>query len=115
MDDATRKISTTTNGEAPAEGHENSGAPQPLKENGQHGAYWVLNEEERKKGFVRPVRAVYLHGKCGTETRMGEAIAETYARMPTYYGSTFCCACGGHFPVGEAGDFFWSDGSKVGT
>jgi hypothetical protein len=23
---------------------------------GQHGAYWVLSESERAKGFIRPVR-----------------------------------------------------------
>lgn len=31
------------------------------KENGQNEAYLVLSEEERAKGFVRPVRRSYLH------------------------------------------------------
>jgi hypothetical protein len=52
---------------------------------------------------------------------MGLGIAETYARDPQYYGSTFCARCGGHFPVGPSGQFVWGDtaeGSKeekVGT
>jgi len=47
---------------------------------------------------------------------MGQAIAETYARDPGYYGSTFCANCGEHFPVGEGGEFVW-DGTieRVGT
>lgn len=109
MDKEKLDKSTTTDGQPPAEGLENAGAPQPLKDNGQHGAYWVLTEEERRKGFVRPVRTAYVHDKCGTQTTMSIAIAETYARDPKYYGSTFCCSCGAHFPVGE---FKWDDGSE---
>ena len=30
-------------------------------ETGQHDIYLVLSEEERKKGFVRPVRTSYVH------------------------------------------------------
>lgn len=141
------------------------GAPCPVGESGQHKSYWVLAEEERAKGFVRPVRRTYIHvgirpkyplrdltpeekerykdygyakyeeypnqsegsvvgrfwterdlkSGCGTSTTMGLAIAETYARNPNFYGSTFCCLCGNHYPVGEAGEFEWEDGSKVGT
>jgi hypothetical protein len=138
---------------------------------GQQKNYLVLSEEERAKGFVRPVRRRYQHvgiagpkyplrdltpeeqerykaegyvkyeeypksetssvvgsfwtqerldkvGKgCGVVTTMGPAIAETYARDPTFYGSTFCVGCGTHLPVGEAGEFIWDDGSgqRVGT
>jgi hypothetical protein len=32
-----------------------------VKENGQNEAYIVLSEEERNKGFVRPVRDSYVH------------------------------------------------------
>ncbi len=32
-----------------------------VKANGQNEAYLVLNEEERAKGFVRPVRTDYVH------------------------------------------------------
>jgi hypothetical protein len=53
---------------------------------------------------------------CGTLTRMPHACAETYARQPGYYGSTFCCGCDTYLPVGETGEFVW-DGTyeRVGT
>jgi hypothetical protein len=143
------------------------------KDNGQNKAYIVLSEEERAKGFVRPVRTKYVHvgrqveigtiepledhgneyysrekgyvaflkypesespkigryikqdeldafnakkahvGGCGTLTIMHHEIAETYARNPKFYGSTFCCGCNTHLPVAE---FEW-DGTneKVGS
>ena len=137
---------------------------------GQFADHWVLCEEERKKGFVRPLRKKYVHvgtpgpkftlrdltdeekqrwagegyvkfepypdgyrgsatgslwtqerldkvGKgCGTVTGMPMACAETYARQPGYYGSTFCCGCGTYLPVGADGEFVW-DGTdeRVGT
>ena len=117
----------------------------------------MLSEEERKKGFVRPVRKSYQHvglpgpefplrdlteeekvrfaqwnyvkfeaypesrlpitgnfwtqdrldkiGKgCGSVTIMGLALAETYARDPSFYGATMCCICRKHLPVSE---FVW--------
>jgi hypothetical protein len=86
------------------------------KENGQQKDYIVLTEEERKKGFVRPVRRTYVHLTCKTSTTMGAALAETYARDPKFYSGTFCCACADHFPVGEDGEFVWSGTKeKVGT
>lgn len=83
---------------------------------GQQRGYVVLSEEERAKGFVRPVRRSYVHEKCGVKTTMGQALAETYARDPYFYSGTFCCGCGAHFPVGEDGEFVW-DGTneKVGS
>jgi len=78
--------------------------------------YLVLSEEERAKGFVRPVRRTYIHEYCGTETRMSQPIAETYARNPGFYGATYCVHCGVHRPVGVNGEFYWQDdGSKVGS
>ena len=76
----------------------------------------VLSADERAKGFVRPVRRSYIHQKCGSVTTMGQALAETYARQPSFYSGTFCVACRSHFPVGEDGEFVW-DGTneKVGT
>lgn len=50
--------------------------------------------------------------KCGYDTTMGQSIAETYARDPSFYGSTFCVHCGQHFPVTE---FVWEDGTVVGS
>lgn len=54
---------------------------------------------------------------CGCRTTMPQSIAETYAREPGYYGSTFCCGCGAYFPVGARGEFVWDDGGnqRVGT
>lgn len=83
---------------------------------GMQRAYVVLSDEERAKGFVRPVRRSYVHAKCGVVTTMGQALAETYAREPSFYSGTFCCGCAAHFPVGADGEFVW-DGTaeKVGT
>ncbi len=99
----------TTNKGPPGPGTKTGPAPEPIDpETGQHGSYWVLTEAERAKGFVRPVRTKYLHRTCGGLTRMGSAIAETYARDPTFYGSTFCAVCKTHHPLEE---FVW-DGTQ---
>lgn len=95
--------------------------------------YLVLSDAERAKGYVRPVRRTYVHhywldgrsdplpivlvslsgiGGCGFETSMGSAIAETYARDPSFYGSTYCIGCRKHLPVAE---FSWEDGTRVGS
>lgn len=80
---------------------------------GQQKTYLVLSQEERDKGFVRPVRDKYVHTTCGVETRMPLAIAETYARNPNFYTGTFCVGCRAHHPVAE---FTWSsDGSVLGS
>jgi len=134
----------------------------------QNKCYLVLSDEEKAKGFVRPVRDKYIHvgrqypeglkeelaepyesettgkiyvaimsvldgkggtyitqeeydqwkktgyvGGCGVETKMNELIAETYARDPGFYTSTFCVGCKEHLPVGE---FIWKDTTeKVGS
>lgn len=73
--------------------------------------YLVLSDTERARGFVRPLRRSYVHaierGGCGAVTTMGQAIAETYARQPDFYGATFCVSCSKHRPVGEQGEFVW--------
>jgi hypothetical protein len=89
-----------------------------LKENGQQKDYVVLSAEERAKGCVRPVRRTYRHIKCGSDTSMSQAIAETYARDPKFYGGTFCVQCGNHFRLMEDGkhQFEWvDDGTAVGS
>lgn len=87
-----------------------------IRPDGQQQDYVVLADEERAKGFVRPVRRSYVHLKCGGLTRMGQTLAETYARDFKFYSGTFCCHCGGHFPVGAAGEFVWAGtDEKVGT
>lgn len=52
---------------------------------------------------------------CGGVTSMGRAIAETYARDPRFYGSTFCVRCGTHLQVGAAGEFVWLDAAGEAT
>jgi hypothetical protein len=86
---------------------------QATQPTGQHPDYLVLSDEERGKGFVRPVRRSYKHLKCGVVTTMGVKLAETYAREPTFYGATFCTSCNTHLPVGE---FEWEpSGGIVGS
>ena len=78
-----------------------------LRPDGQQEGYVVLAEEERAKGFVRPVRRTYTHLKCGCDTTMGQ---------PNFYSGTFCIACGKHFPVGPDGEFVWKGTTeRVGT
>lgn len=150
---------TTTDPNDPRLGHGSSNETEP-----QHEVYLVLSDEERAKGFVRPVRLSYKHigtqgpqyplfdltdeqraifgetefvkfekypegqsavgrywtqaeldkvGKgCGTVTSMGQAIAETYARSPHFYGATYCVHCQKHLPIAE---FVWLDGSRLGS
>lgn len=76
----------------------------------QNKAYLVLSDEEKAKGFVRPVRKSYIHTQCGTVTTMALGIAETYARDPKFYGSTYCCSCRRHLPVGE---FKWDGTDEI--
>lgn len=92
-----------------------------IEESGQQACYLVLSDEERQRGFVRPVRTAYRHIACGGDTRMGEAIAETYAVNPKFYTCTYCCRCFAHFPLIKDGErqFEWlvngkPDGSFVG-
>lgn len=113
----------------PRLGRDLNDAPVP-----QNDAYLVLSADERAKGFVRPVRRKYMHIACradtrnhgkldvhghpfGPVTRMSEALAETYARQPDFYGATYCVGCQMHRPVGASGEFIWDDGTgaKVGT
>jgi hypothetical protein len=89
----------------------------------QNDVYLVLSEEDRAKGFVRPVRRTYVHWTqedgspvphlvlstkgfkgCGVATTMSLALAETYARDPKFYGATYCVGCQMHLPVSE---FTW--------
>ena len=51
-----------------------------------------------------------LKSGCGTVTRMNQALAETYARDPKFYGGTFCAGCRVHFPVSQ---FIWEGTDQV--
>lgn len=90
-----------------------------IRPDGQQEAYLVLSDEERAKGFVRPVRRAYRHLKCGGVTTMGRELAETYARDLHFYGATMCCVCGRHFRLIDPGGipaFYWEpDGDPVGS
>jgi hypothetical protein len=75
--------------------------------------YLILSEEERAKGFIRPLRRSYIHKTCGGKTTMGLALCETYARDPAFYCATYCIHCEMHKPVNE---FTWDeDGEPVGS
>lgn len=76
---------------------------------GMQKGYVVLSEEERAKGFVRPVRLAYKHLECGHVTKMDRSIAETYARDPKFYSGTFCSFCRTHKPLDQ---FVW-DGTDI--
>jgi hypothetical protein len=108
---------TLTDGSPVADDHREIDAATGMQK-----GYVVLSEEERAKGFVRPVRRSYVHvgirpeqldSGCGTVTKMGRALAETYARDPTFYDGTFCVQCKKHFDLEE---FVW-DGTdeRVGS
>ena len=71
---------------------------------GQQKGYVVLAPDERAKGFVRPVRREYQHLRCGTITAMSQDIAETFARNPHFYSTTFCMHERMQFPLQE---FVW--------
>jgi hypothetical protein len=50
---------------------------------------------------------------CQTVTTMAQSIAETYARDPKFYGSTYCSGCKTHLPVEQ---FVWTtDNTTVGS
>ena len=90
-----------------------------IDSSGQQEKYLVLSDEERAKGFVRPVRLSYRHTICGSVTTMGQAIAETYARDNHFYTGTFCVACHQHFrlvmPDGSAAFRWVGDETPVGS
>lgn len=92
-------MSTTDDPTDPDLGRGSDSVPVP-----QNKKYLVLSEAERAKGFVRPVRDKYVHKTCGTVTTMALPLAETYARDPKFYGSTYCVRCQMHRPVSE---FVW--------
>lgn len=98
----------TTDPNDPTLGHGVDAQPRPQQEN-----YLVLPPAASESEFVRPVRDSYVHKTCGTLTRMARGIAETYAKDPKFYGSTYCCGCQKHLPVSE---FLWDGTDKeVGT
>jgi hypothetical protein len=100
-------VSLTSDPKDPRLGHGADTKPQD-----QNDVYLVLSDEERAKGFVRPVYRSYVHHdpECGAVTKMGTALCETYARDPSFYGATYCAGCRMHRLVGREGEFTWLDG-----
>ena len=77
----------------------------------QNPTHYTYDKTDRvPEKFVRPVRNKYVHKKCGVVTRMGQAIAETYAVNPKQYTSTFCVGCDAYLPVSE---FVWDGTDEV--
>ena len=74
-------------------------------------AYLVLSEDERARGFIRPLYRAYLHHdpECGGVTTMALPLCETYTRQPSFYRETYCARCQMHRPIGEQGEFTWLD------
>jgi hypothetical protein len=70
----------------------------------QADVYLVMSEEERAKGYMRPLRFNYYHLICGTITTMHRDIAETFSCNPEFYHDTFCAYCSKHRPLSE---FVW--------
>lgn len=102
---------TTSSGRLPDIPYGETGAPGYINsETGQYSDYWVLSDEEKQKGFVRPLRRSYTHKSCGTSTKMSLSIAETYAREPSFYSATFCVNCRKHFPLDQ---FTWDDDQTI--
>lgn len=101
-------MSLTTDPDDPELSHGVDRAPRP-----QEARYLVLSDAEIVKGFVRPVYRTYLHHdpECGYITTMALPLCETFARQPGFYGSTYCCGCRMHRPVGPEGEFTWVDGA----
>jgi hypothetical protein len=96
----------------------NDPALRQIQPDGQQASYLVLSEEERKKGFVRPVRHKYIHLKCGGVTSMGQALSETFAHSPRFYTGTYCAICMAHFDLftDDGWQFLWDhDGDPVGS
>lgn len=76
---------TTTDGLPPDPGMEHAPAPKPIGPNGQHTAYWILSEEERSKGFIRPLRHSYTHvGKEGPKYPLRDLTPEEETRYKDF-------------------------------
>lgn len=59
---------------------------------------------DEARGFVRPLRRLYVHEVCGTTSRIPTDLAETFARNPAAYERAWCDECDQLCPVGE---FVW--------
>lgn len=75
---------------------------------------YVLFEEYPKTGSAVLGRfwtsAQLVARVCNKTTKMSRDIAETYARNPRFYGSTYCVGCSMHLPLSE---FTWAGSNAV--
>jgi hypothetical protein len=109
------------------EAYTHVGAPGPThplrdltaEERERYAAAGYVSYEEYPEGldivgsFWTQARLDNVGKGCGTSTKMGRALSETYARDPSFYGATYCVGCSRHLPVAE---FTWdADGSRVGS
>lgn len=60
------------------------GSHRELKANGQQKGYVVLSDEERAKGFVRPVRRSYRHVGPPAPSNLRDLTAEEHERFDQY-------------------------------
>jgi hypothetical protein len=71
------------------------------RDDGQYEHHPTTDEGE----FAQPIRDTYVHTEgCGSNTTMGSALAESFARDPNQYGKTFCASCGDYYSLDE---FTW--------
>lgn len=85
------------------------------EEKEQYAKYQYVKFEEYQEGeaatgrYWTQERWDQIDKGCGVVTIMGLSIAETYARDPYFYGSTFCTGCRDYLPLEE---FVWEDGGE---
>ncbi len=80
------------------------------------GAGYIKYEEYPKDGDHSALGKYWTQGQldkigngCGAVTTMNQTIAETYAREPNFYGTTFCAGCTEQFPVDH---FTWDESDE---
>ncbi len=91
-------------------------SPEKIKEfEGEFVGYVACEMKEDKikryltQKQVDSISKGYMGG-CGHATTMAQGIAETYAKNPQFYGSTFCIFCCKHLKVEE---FVWEGSDEV--
>lgn len=84
MTEPTPKPRATLSGRPP-ESLTEPGAPAPIDPaTGMHRDYWVLPDEERAKGFVRPVRRSYKHVGVPRPSNLRDLTAEEAERHGSF-------------------------------
>lgn len=103
-----RSVCANTVGRKPKLGGNRNVCGLPFGHEGKcDGPFFTLSQPEHAALLLS-----HRKGGCGTLTKMSQPIAETYARDPSFYGATYCCACMKHLPVNE---FEWKDGQTLGS